>query len=170
MPRTHAWLVRIPRSPMQRPLHNPSTAPASERGPAPSLASYRRPCLSPVSGQPGPIRAAWAIPKRVPARRRGRETESYNTLPLRGREESFPSSRRRKPLQQLLRMNHLWSPPKPNRGTRPTALSVGRNALGRVPANPQAPRQVLPRTAPARSATACFDTRPRSSSPAGLAP
>ena len=66
----------------RRPLNYPLTAPASasERGPAPSLASYRRPCLSPVSGQPGPIRAAWALPKRVPARGRGRETEFFKSL------------------------------------------------------------------------------------------
>ena len=66
--------------PAQRRMHNLTTAPASERGPAPSLASYRRPCLSLVSGQPGPVRAAWALPKRVPARGRGRETELFKGL------------------------------------------------------------------------------------------
>ena len=62
-------------SPLQRPMHNPSTAPASERGPAPSLASYLRSCLLLLSGQPGLIGAAWAMPRRVPAQGRGRETE-----------------------------------------------------------------------------------------------
>ena len=62
-------------TPTKRLMHNPSTAPASERGPAPSLASYLRSCLLPLSGQPGLIRAAWAMPRRVPARGRGRETE-----------------------------------------------------------------------------------------------
>ena len=64
----------------RRPLNYPSTAPASERGPAPSLPLCRRPCLSQVSGQPGPIRAAWALPKRDPARGRGRETELFKGL------------------------------------------------------------------------------------------
>ena len=36
--------------------------------------------LSPVSGHPGSIRAAWALPKRVPARGRGRETELFEGL------------------------------------------------------------------------------------------
>ena len=67
--------VRILRSPLQRLMHNPSTAPASERGPAPSLASYLRSWLLLLSGQPGLIGAAWAMPRRVPARGRGRETE-----------------------------------------------------------------------------------------------
>ena len=62
----------------RRPLSYPSTAP--EREPAPSLASYRRPCMSPVSGRPGLIGAAWALPKRVPARGRGRETELFEGL------------------------------------------------------------------------------------------
>ena len=62
-------------SPLQRLMHNPSTAPASERGPAPSLASYLRSCLLLLSGQPGLIGAAWAMPRRVPAQGRGRETE-----------------------------------------------------------------------------------------------
>ena len=64
----------------RRPLNYPSTALASERGPAPSLPFCRRQCLSPVSGQPGPFRAAWALPKRVPARGRGRETELFKGL------------------------------------------------------------------------------------------
>ena len=71
-------------SPARRPLQNPSTAPASERGAAPSLASYRRPYLSPVSGHPGPIRAAWALPKRVPARG-GDGKLSYSRVSARGK-------------------------------------------------------------------------------------
>ena len=78
-------------SALQRLMHHLSTAPASERGAAPSLASYRRPCLLLESGQPGPNCAAWSMPKRVPARGRGRETELCIIL-QEGEEREFLSS------------------------------------------------------------------------------
>ena len=49
-------------------------------GAARPLALCRRSCLSLTSGQSGAVWAAWAMPKRVPARGRGRETELSNTL------------------------------------------------------------------------------------------
>ncbi len=80
----------------KRLMHNLSTGPASERGPVPSPASARRPCLSLVSGQQELIRAARARPKRVPARGRGRETQLCISLRKGGeRGQGFGSSRRK---------------------------------------------------------------------------
>jgi len=55
-------------------MQNLSTAPATERGPAPSPAPARRSSWPPASGHLEQVGAAVCGPKRVPARWRGRET------------------------------------------------------------------------------------------------